>query len=336
MSVTTTFPTSQEPPTTVVTGHDDEHLYVINPGFGHHPSGHLHSLEAGGEFSKALSALHHFHEIHDQEHFQHHGEDHDEADTNDSMSRFHQWMSWWHQWTKRRSRDALLGCISSFIVFTGRLLLDREPTAYVIHSVSTLGSSYCIRHSCICPCNLTHAGQIVVLIDMLLIHLMTNSRWLSISGEIVTIIFVIAFHFTGETVWELMETTLLAALCSFHLIGSRNKHLDMEEELADALEEELAAHQQDLYNFRHLSVSEYLQLREEEGGKEDGAADKEEDTHSKDESRDSDTGSSKKPLKHHFIWCGEHFFEHFLDGSAGVMYTSFLGLIIDELINYGD
>lgn len=30
----------------------------------------------------------------------------------------------------------------------------------------------------------------------------------------------------------------------------------------------------------------------------------------------------------------DHFFEHFLDGSAGVMYTSFLGLIIDELVNY--
>jgi len=28
------------------------------------------------------------------------------------------------------------------------------------------------------------------------------------------------------------------------------------------------------------------------------------------------------------------FFEHFLDGSAGVMYTSFLGLIIDEFIHY--
>ena len=29
------------------------------------------------------------------------------------------------------------------------------------------------------------------------------------------------------------------------------------------------------------------------------------------------------------------FFDHFLDGSAGVMYTSFLGLIIDEIVNYG-
>lgn len=28
-----------------------------------------------------------------------------------------------------------------------------------------------------------------------------------------------------------------------------------------------------------------------------------------------------------------NFFDHFLDGSAGVMYTSFLGLIIDEIVN---
>jgi hypothetical protein len=29
------------------------------------------------------------------------------------------------------------------------------------------------------------------------------------------------------------------------------------------------------------------------------------------------------------------FFDHFLDGSAGVMYTSFVGLIIDEIVNFG-
>ena len=29
---------------------------------------------------------------------------------------------------------------------------------------------------------------------------------------------------------------------------------------------------------------------------------------------------------------GATFFEYFLDGSAGVMYTSFLGLIISELV----
>ena len=30
-----------------------------------------------------------------------------------------------------------------------------------------------------------------------------------------------------------------------------------------------------------------------------------------------------------------HFFDHFLDGSAGVLYTSFVGLIIDEVVNVG-
>ena len=35
------------------------------------------------------------------------------------------------------------------------------------------------------------------------------------------------------------------------------------------------------------------------------------------------------------VW-GEQFFTHFLDGSAGVMYTSFFGLILDELIRLND
>lgn len=38
--------------------------------------------------------------------------------------------------------------------------------------------------------------------------------------------------------------------------------------------------------------------------------------------------------KKRMITCGEQFFEEFLDGSAGVMYTSFLGLIITELVRY--
>ena len=31
----------------------------------------------------------------------------------------------------------------------------------------------------------------------------------------------------------------------------------------------------------------------------------------------------------------EDFYDHFLDGAAGVMYTSFLGLILDDLIALG-
>lgn len=33
--------------------------------------------------------------------------------------------------------------------------------------------------------------------------------------------------------------------------------------------------------------------------------------------------------------CFGSFFEHFLDGSAGVLYTSFFGLIVDEIIQFG-
>lgn len=34
--------------------------------------------------------------------------------------------------------------------------------------------------------------------------------------------------------------------------------------------------------------------------------------------------------------CGENFFEYFLDGTAGVMYTSFLGLIISEILKWNE
>ena len=46
-----------------------------------------------------------------------------------------------------------------------------------------------------------------------------------------TIAMFSALHFTKETLWELLETTILAVLCSFHLIKSRNKHMDHEKEL---------------------------------------------------------------------------------------------------------
>ncbi len=46
-----------------------------------------------------------------------------------------------------------------------------------------------------------------------------------------TIAMFLTFHFTKETLWELLETTILAVLCSFHWIKSRNKHMDHEKEL---------------------------------------------------------------------------------------------------------
>lgn len=34
------------------------------------------------------------------------------------------------------------------------------------------------------------------------------------------------------------------------------------------------------------------------------------------------------------VWC-KIAFDHFLDGSAGVLYTSFFGLILDEIVTFG-
>ena len=43
---------------------------------------------------------------------------------------------------------------------------------------------------------------------------------------------------------------------------------------------------------------------------------------------------SLAPAKARRRWRGD-FYDHFLDGAAGVMYTSFLGLILDDLIVLG-
>ena len=114
------------------------------------------------------------------------------------------------KWSKQRLRSTAIGLVSSIIVLVVRLVLDSEPTAYLIHSI-------------------------VVFLDMALIHAFTNSIWLSVSGEFVTIAMAFAFHMTKQTVWELLETTFLAILCSFHLIHSRNKHMDDAKELRQDL-----------------------------------------------------------------------------------------------------
>jgi hypothetical protein len=221
-------------------------------------------------------------------------------------------------WSHERVMIALVGCLSASVVLVVRLLLDTEPTAYIIHSL-------------------------VVFVDMVLIHLFTNNRWLSVSGEITTIIFFLGFHFTKETVFELLETTIIAALCSFHLIFSRNKHMDREEELEVGFE-----------SLRQLNVlllskqigdgeideAEIGNIDEAELGKIDeaelGDIDEAELGGIKGSSRDFDSLNRQEETSHSAIGCGQHFFEHFLDGSAGVMYTSFLGLIIDELLVYGE
>lgn len=241
-------------------------------------------------------------------------------------------------WSRRRVQVATIGCTSSCLVLTTRLLLDSSPSAYVIHSV-------------------------IVFFDMILIHLFTFNVWLSVLGELLTIIFFLSFHFTNEKVFELLETTLIAALCSMHMIFSRKKHMDHEQKLEDS-----------------LRIWHQLSLRSNPGGSSlassmHRAADIQHEALLNDNHNDSRSshGENKKddieslvpinvltspPSLHHsqnlhfqqddnsegnstsansfMKTCGEHFFGHFLDGSAGVMYTSFVGLIIDDLIHYGE
>jgi hypothetical protein len=240
----------------------------------------------------------------------------------------------WASWVRGRVKTTFLGCLSSAVVLIIRLLLDREPTAYVIHSV-------------------------IILIDMVLIHLFTHSPWLSVSGEVTTVIFFLAFHFTKETVFELLETTIIAALCSFHMIAARNKHRDREEELEVGVQsirrqtlgmlhdEEQRAGVENLYlqtcSLLHSAsrleaeLSAVLEEQQQEEVEVDisYSFSLENDTtkprrrwfvsHHHDQSGEYDYRQRIKT-------CGSTFFENFLDGSAGVMYTSFLGLIIDELI----
>ena len=255
------------------------------------------------------------------------------------------------KWSKQRLQTTAVGIISSIIVLTVRLHLDREPLAYLIHSI-------------------------VVFLDMALIHLFTNSIWLSVSGECVTIAMAIGFHFSKETVWELLETTLLAVLCSFHLINSRHKHMESEkglrQDLKDvcnhttdyltmsirALEIEkdnsseenddegsgiIIANKNSDESLRHRSTSLHRQASRRVLEKVRSTMinwesdrsveyDPEHNDHIEDlEHKLSLYSTFSKHKQCAKVW-GEQFFEHFLDGSAGVMYTSFFGLILDELI----
>ncbi len=192
-------------------------------------------------------------------------------------------------WSPQRVRLCLCGSASSAIVLVVRLLLDwYSGTTYVIHSF-------------------------IVYFDMMLIHLFTCSPWLSASGEVVTYLAVLAFYITKHRIFELMETVAIAALCSIHLIRSRNKHLDHEH----ALQEELTA-------LKHSVRSARRVLPDLEGG---GPVSTESIT-------PPPPPYSLAPAKARRRW-REDFYDHFLDGAAGVMYTSFLGLIFDDLIALG-
>ena len=200
-------------------------------------------------------------------------------------------------WSRERVRLCLCGCTSASIVLVVRLLLDwYSGTTYVIHSF-------------------------IVFFDMMLIHLFTCSPWLSASGEVVTYLAVLAFYITKHRIFELMETVAIAVLCSIHLIRSRNKHLDHEH----ALQEELTALKHSVRSARVLPDVEC-------GGPPDAS------TAPKHASTESTIVPpppySLAPAKARRRW-REDFYDHFLDGAAGVMYTSFLGLILDDLIALG-
>lgn len=234
-------------------------------------------------------------------------------------------------WNRRRIRFTLLGCLSSCLVCTARLLVDRGSLTYNIHSV-------------------------VILLDMALIHTFTHTLWLSVSGELVTIGSVLLFHYTKQTVWELMETTLIAALCSFHMIFSRSEHWDREEALEGLVGLEIHTGQQPQHGrpYRRSATFDRNDLSDEErGANEENGRDQSNESASvivadsktdhlstrtvnsgllRDERRKSNKAAVFRVC---CIKCSRHFFDHFLDGSAGVMYTSFVGLIIDEFIRWG-
>lgn len=205
------------------------------------------------------------------------------------------------KWSKARLRATILGCVSSILVLAIRLKLDIEPTAYLIHSI-------------------------IVFLDMVLVHLFTNKMWLSISGELVTIALFLAFHFTKETVWELLETTVLAVLCSFNLINSRNEHMDHEKELAQDLNtlcrqtSHLLQHSDSGGLTRQESTRQLERMRSSiYNWNSDRTLEMEPEDN--DHIRDLEVTESAHANKVK-VW-GEQFFEHFLDGSAGVMVSPF-------------
>lgn len=149
----------------------------------------------------------------------------------------------------------------------------------------------------------------------------------SITGESITIVSFLLYHYTKQKVWELLETTLLAMICSFHMISSRSQHWDREEELEGLIGLEIVPNGINATPVRRRSATVDQQASNGDQQKNLISA------ASLHTDRTMEVKESKSKLK--LMSCSKHFFEHFLDGSAGVMYTSFLGLIIDEFIVWG-
>jgi len=262
--------------------------------------------------------------------------------------------TWLSTWSKERIRIASCGCLSSVLICTVRLIIDPGKTAYTIHSI-------------------------IILFDMIIIHIFTHSWWLSFSGELIAVSGATAFHLTHAKLFELLETTLIAAIVSFHMIISRNEHWDREKELEKDLEDLVGLQFCIQHHDRHTTIRTSDTTPVESEGEldmnvvtevvdetdrttflrlissfsaSDGEHDKIEATRL--ESIDEETGGrapifiEQEPSTVHISTVGEKsvmsglrkvggvLFSHFLDGSSGVMYTSFLGLIIDEVVNWID
>mmetsp|Transcript_45161 Transcript_45161/g.109280 ORF Transcript_45161/g.109280 Transcript_45161/m.109280 type:complete len:349 (+) Transcript_45161:376-1422(+) len=279
--------------------------------------------------------------------------------------------------TDRSTWVTLMGCTSSAIVLGVRLWLDSYPMAYVIHSI-------------------------IVFFDMILIHMFTKSLWLSVTGEVITYIHVILFTLTKESVWELLETVLLAVLSSIYMINDRKKVMqerDQKDLDLDSLRERGALLLRNIHQV-HSAIQEHhestgrpmresvvVQMENEKNalaalekgtmkdlGNGDLMKTKSDDIDSTQRTEiDSDIAAEDTELTRELLkpgecscsvkqmktrvntWlkpfnekmsCNEEkceknrefremFFEYFLDGAAGVMYTSFLGLVIDAFMNYG-
>jgi len=246
-------------------------------------------------------------------------------------------------WPRRRILVATIGCVSSVIVCTVRVLVDNDSFAYVLHSF-------------------------IVLFDMILIHIFTYTPWLSIAGETTTIIAAITYFFTHQRIFELLETTFIAILVSIHMIQSRGEHWDREE----GLEQDVIGLQLHIEQFLTNDVNGDIRRYSSLSIVDEDCDDRSRSSHAREDARDLEIGGeankvnfdvlssinstinpsvyNKEALRQQEqqrkvaaaaeigekskILCG-HFFEHFLDGSAGVLYTSFFGLIVDEIIQFG-
>ena len=243
-------------------------------------------------------------------------------------------------WSKQRIRVTTIGCLTSAIVCIIRLVVNHESTAYIIHSF-------------------------IVFFDLILIHIFTYTPWLSIAGESTAIVFATTYYFTHERIFELLETTLIAVFVSMHMIQSRDEHWGREEGLRERviglqlhIEQFLVQHDvsSQLRRFSSVSMTE-----EHDDAKSDPAVEEVDievggqDVHkvhldvlssinstintsevdvrrqNRLQVKQEDVELGKESRR---VWC-KIAFDHFLDGSAGVLYTSFFGLILDEIVTFG-